>query len=373
MRQFRIFLSVLPALLLSWASTTAYAHRVEAENAQGMTIYYNYKYTDNGTELEVTYQGSSSYSQYNEYSGEVVIPESVTYNGTTYPVTGIGLAAFAESDVSSVTIPSTVTEIVNGAFQNCAKLTRVDIPNSVTTLKSGAFFNCSQLESVTIGSGVTTISQYAFAYCPKLKEITIPNTVTTIENDAFYQCTGLASVVIGSGVTTIGSSAFYVCDNLTSVTILRQQPPSLEGYTDFTFSNRANATLYVPYGCKSNYQSVNYWEEFKQIKELPQPQLPTPTITYADGKLTFADEVEGVTFKYGIYQGYEQTTSSTEPIAFPFNPVYIVGALAMKEGWRDSGIAEITVDLSDLKGDANGDGIISIADITIILENILNQ
>ena len=153
MRQFRIFLSVLPALLLSWANTTAYAHRVEAENAQGMTIYYNYKYTDNGTELEVTYQGSSSYSQYNEYSGEVVIPESVTYNGTTYPVTGIGLSAFAESDVSSVTIPSTVTEIVNGAFQNCAKLTRVDIPNSVTTLKSGAFFNCSQLESVTIGSG----------------------------------------------------------------------------------------------------------------------------------------------------------------------------------------------------------------------------
>ena len=129
----------------------------------------------------------------------------------------------------------------------------------------------------------------------------------------------------------------------------------------------------MPYGCKSNYQSANYWEEFKQIKELPQPQLPTPTITYADGKLTFADEVEGVTFKYGIYQGYEQTTSSTEPIAFPFNPVYIVGALAMKEGWRDSGIAEITVDLSDLKGDANGDGIISIADITIILENILNQ
>ena len=98
-----------------------------------------------------------------------------------------------------------------------------------------------------------------------------------------------------------------------------------------------------------------------------------PTITYADGKLTFADEVEGVTFNYGIYQGYEQTTSSTEPIAFPFNHVYIVQALAKKEGWRNSGIAEITVDLSDLKGDANGDGIISIADITIILENILNQ
>ena len=372
MRQFRIFLSVLPALLLSLASTTAYAHRVEAENAQGKIIYYNYKYTDNGTELEVTYQGSSS-NQYNEYSGEIVIPEFVTDNGTTYPVTGIGFYAFAESEISSVTIPSTVTEIVNGAFQDCANLTRVDIPNSVTSLGSHAFFNCSQLESVTIGSGVTTISQYAFAYCPKLKEITIPNTVTTIEHDAFFQCTGLASVVIGSGVTTIGTSAFYVCDNLTSVTILRQQPPSLEGYTDITFSNRANATLYVPYGCKSNYQSVDYWKEFNEIRELPQPQLPTPTITYADGKLTFADEVEGVTFNYGIYQGYEQTTSSTEPIAFPFNPVYIVQALAKKEGWRSSGIAEITVDLSDLKGDANGDGIISIADITIILESILNQ
>ena len=129
MRQFRIFLSVLPALLLSLASTTAYAHRVEAVNAQGVTIYYNYK--SNGTELEVTYQGSSS-NQYNKYSGEIVIPEFVTDNGTTYPVTGIGLYAFAESEISSVTIPSTVTEIVNGAFQDCANLTRVDIPNTVT-------------------------------------------------------------------------------------------------------------------------------------------------------------------------------------------------------------------------------------------------
>lgn len=372
MKQFRILLSVLPAMLLSWASTTAYAHRVAAVNDQGVTIYYNYK--SNGTELEVTYQGSSSYSEYNEYSGEVVIPDSVTYNGTTYPVTGIGFYAFAESDISSVTIPSTVTDIGYGSFSGCAKLTGVDIPNTVTTLKSEAFFNCSQLESVTIGSGVTTISQYAFAYCSKLKEFTIPNTVTTIEHNAFYQCTGLVSVVIGSGVSTIGSSAFHICNKLTSVTVLRQIPPSLVGdWVDFTFSNRANATLYVPYGCKSNYESVNYWKEFKVISELPQPRLPMPTITFADGKLSFADEVEGVTFLYGIYQQYEQTTSSTEPIAFPFNHVYIVQALAMKEGWLNSGIAEITVDLSDLKGDANGDGIISIADITIILENILNQ
>lgn len=374
MRQFRIFLSVLPAMLLSWASTTAYAHRVAAVNDQGVTIYYNYKYTDNGTELEVTYRGSSSYSEYNEYSGEVVIPESVTDNGTTYPVTGIGFYAFAGSDLSSVTIPSTVTEIGYGSFSGCAKLTGVDIPNTVTTLGGNAFSNCSLLESVAIGSSVTTISQYAFAHCPKLKEITIPNTVTTIEEDAFYQCTGLVSVVIGSGVTTIGIGAFNVCRNLTSVTILRRDPPSLENQsTESTFINCANATLYVPYGCKSNYESVNCWKKFKVISELPQPRLPMPTITFTDGKLSFADEVEGVTFQYGIYQQYEQTTSSTEPIAFPFNHVYIVQALAMKEGWLNSGIAEITVDLSDLKGDANGDGIISIADITIILENILNQ
>ena len=327
MRQFRIFLSVLPALLLSLASTTAYAHLVEAENAQGVTIYYNYK---NATELEVTYRGSSSYSQYNEYSGEVVIPESVTYNGTTYPVTGIGLSAFAESDVSSVTIPSTVTEIVNGAFQNCAKLTRVDIPNSVTTLKSGAFFNCSQLESVTIGSGVTTISQYAFAYCPKLKEITIPNTVTTIENDAFYQCTGLASVVIGSGVTTIGSSAFYVCDNLTSVTILRQQPPSLEGYTDFTFSNRANATLYVPRGSKAAYKEAEVWKEFKVIVEIANADVNK------DGFINIGD----VTALIDIILGKD----ATEPYLY------------------DHDCADI-----------NGDSLITIADVTALIDIILGR
>ncbi len=68
----------LVVLLISLFSVKASAHDIEVRNADGVTIYYNY--INNNTELEVSYRGSQSY-QYNEYYGNVVIPESVTYNG----------------------------------------------------------------------------------------------------------------------------------------------------------------------------------------------------------------------------------------------------------------------------------------------------
>ena len=144
------------ALLLLFC-TVVNAHDFEVSG-----IYYNITDESNKT-VAVTYRGSS-YSEYsNEYTGNVVIPETVTYNDVTYNVTTIGM----------------------DAFYNCSGLTSVTIGNSVTSIGKEAFYRCSGLTSVTIGNSVTSIGMDAFGNCSGLTSIVIGNSVTRIESEAF--------------------------------------------------------------------------------------------------------------------------------------------------------------------------------------------
>ena len=111
-------LKTLLVCLLAFAGMgKSYAHGIEAKNVDGVTIYYNF--INDQTGLEVTYRGNSVSSYDNEYTGSVVIPESVTYEGKIYPVTSIGSHAFYKChSLTTVTIPSSVTSIGDAAFVN---------------------------------------------------------------------------------------------------------------------------------------------------------------------------------------------------------------------------------------------------------------
>ncbi|MDD6165230.1 MAG: leucine-rich repeat domain-containing protein, partial [Bacteroidales bacterium] len=183
---------------------------------------YDFSYTYQGTTLYYTITSSNTVqvANYNSVSGAVVIPSSVTNNGTTYSVTSIGDDAFYGcSGLTSVTIPNSVISIGWSAFSGCSGLTSITIPNSVISIGYRAFAECSSLTSVTIPNSVTSIGGGAFQGCSGLTSVTIPNSVTSIGEEAFYECSGLTSVTIPNSVISIGNSAFYECSGLTSVTI----------------------------------------------------------------------------------------------------------------------------------------------------------
>ena len=228
---------ILLTILICMMEANAFAHDIEVKNADGVTIYYFWN--DNKTELIVSFQGYYGDNYSNEYYGNIVIPESVIYEGETYRVTSIYREAFSYcSGLTSVTIPNSVTSIGNRAFYGCSGLTSVTIPNSITSIESSAFYGCSGLTSVTIPNSVTSIGNSAFSRCSGLTSVTIPNSVTSIGSAAFSDCSGLTSVTIPNSVTSIGSLAFSGCSGLTSVTI----PNSVTTISDRVFYNCSGLT-----------------------------------------------------------------------------------------------------------------------------------
>ena len=169
---------------------------------------------------------SDSYT-FRNYAGDIIIPESVTYNETIYNVTEIGYNAFAFSDITSITIGLNVTSIGIGAFYDCLDLASIMVEEDNPIYDSRD--NCNAIietatnsliygfRSTIIPNSVISIGNNAFDSCMGLTSIEIPNSVETIGEDAFYNCADLSSITIGNSVTEIGGYAFQNCSNLTSV------------------------------------------------------------------------------------------------------------------------------------------------------------
>ena len=276
-------------------------------------IYYYLYESENTAEVTLKTDGT-------KYSGDIVIPASISVDGVDYSVTLIGNSAFSYCyDLKSIEIPNSVTAIGDDAFCDCDGLTSIEIPNSVTEIGGAVFYNCSGLTSIVVEEGisyydsrencnaiietssntliagcqntviptsvtsigygafldcpnltsidiptsVTSIGESAFASCSNLTSIEIPNSVTEIGEWAFFVCSGLTSIEIPNSVTYIGEYAFCHCSGLTSITMQRATPPTV-GDELFAECSRLT-TIYVPVGASEAY-NVAPWNEYNIVE-----------------------------------------------------------------------------------------------------------
>lgn len=278
------FITILLTLLMSMTGEKAFADYIVVANSDGVNI--SYTIMNDKKELEV----SRDYW----YSGDIVIPEFVEYQGETYTVKSIGYDAFGGTKVTSIKIPNSVTSIAHGAFSNstwysnqpdgclyldnwligykgnelkgdliieegtrgiadkaferCTGLTSVTIPNSVTSIGESVFSYCSGLTSVTISNNVTSIGELLFYFCTSLTSIYIPDRITEIGRCAFYGCSRLKSITLPNSLKSIGQDAFYNCTSMNSIII----PSSVTSIGENAFfACEGLTTITIPSSVKS--------------------------------------------------------------------------------------------------------------------------
>ncbi|MBQ3364073.1 MAG: SUMF1/EgtB/PvdO family nonheme iron enzyme [Muribaculaceae bacterium] len=241
-----------------------------------------------------TTKTDNHYEYYDEivyYSGNVVIPSTAIYHNyyndteTTYPVKIIGDNAFKNcSELTSITIPESITSIGIDAFYNCIGLT--ELTWNAKNCDSMFGFSKDSVERITIGDKVECLP-YGFAYRSKITNIFIPNSVTHILGGAFEECNALTSVIIPNSVIDIGDYAFSGCQRLTSVSIgssiisidemafancnslmrvtcLGMTPPQIYANC-FGEQCYQNATLCVPNSAIEDYRTAEGWCNFQHI------------------------------------------------------------------------------------------------------------
>jgi hypothetical protein len=192
--------------------------------------------TETGIQFEIINTNTVRIKGYDGTTQTVVIPDRIQ----GLPVTIIGNWAFNNrTDLTSITIPSSVTHIGDSAF-SFTRLRSVTIPASVTHIGNLAFYECTSLTNVTIPPSITHIGDSAFKHT-RITSITIPSSVTHI-GDGTFSCTQLRSVTIPASVTHIGNWAFKECTSLTNVTI----PPSVTHIGDGAFEHTRITSINIP-------------------------------------------------------------------------------------------------------------------------------
>ena len=214
----------------------------------------------------------------------------------------IGAYAFKNcSDLTSLTLPSSVTRIGDYAFYNCSGLTSLTLPSSVTRIGDYAFYKCSGLTSLTLPSSVTSIGEFAFMYCSGLTSLTIPSGVTSIGMSAFEYCSSLTSLTLPSSVNEIGIYAFHGCSGLTSLTLPSSVTSSIR---DYIFDGLKECNYFIDSDLETYLAHTHDW------KYIPVDEIKY----YHNGQELTKLEIPSGVDKIGSYSFYKGVNLTSLPL-----------------------------------------------------------
>ena len=205
--------------------------------------------------------------------------------------TTICTLAFANTPVQKVQLPSTLTTIRYGAFQNCTALKQITLPESMTFIEGGAFQNCSALSSILVPQNVTYLGASAFSGCTSLTSATLPQAITRISSGLFENCSSLTTVQASSALTSIGSRAFAETSALSSFTF----PQTLTAVGAESFTGSGIVTANLP-------QSVTYLGAgaFADCTKLVYAQVPAAIQAVRERTFRNCTELKNVSIPEGI-------------------------------------------------------------------------
>lgn len=167
-----------------------------------------YRYVVNNGEVTILYKVS-------DINGELVIPDKIE----GYPVTVISQGAFRRAtNLTKITLPSTLVEIGSYAFEECSALEEIVIPNSVTKMGDYVFMKCTALKECKLSNALDKIPMHTFSGCTSLQSFEITSNIKTVGYCAFKDCTSLTEIYVPETVTKI-DSAFYDCNSLKKITL----------------------------------------------------------------------------------------------------------------------------------------------------------
>lgn len=205
--------------------------------------------------------------------------------------TTICTLAFANTPVQKVQLPSTLTTIHYGAFQNCTALKQITLPESMTFIEGGAFQNCSAISSILVPQNVTYLGASAFSGCTSLTSATLPQAITRISSGLFENCSSLTTVQASSALTSIGSRAFAETSALSSFTF----PQTLTAVGAESFTGSGIVTANLP-------QSITYLGAgaFADCTKLVYAQVPAAIQAVRERTFRNCTELKNVSIPEGI-------------------------------------------------------------------------
>ncbi len=260
----------------------------------GQTLYYIVR----GDTAIVTYPSdwfNNYWGSFTKPTGALIIPDSVTFWGETYPVTAIGSDAFTycigltsvvipntvkyiedepfyHTNITSITLSDSLKTIGNWAFRGC-HFDSIILPNGLKTIGESAFMGCTNLSSINIPNTVTSIGKESFKNCTNLTAVTLSQDITVISEASFSGCSMLDSIVIPAGVLSIGMNAFKDCSNLLSVIMMPDIAPVFLGWgmSDVFGNNHSSRVFRIPCGSWDSY--YNTWTVYRNALREPSSEI----------------------------------------------------------------------------------------------------